>query len=223
MIDSARDGILENTKETVTLVPKLPSGLLTPQILTTFSAIAQKYQIPAMKITSAQRIAFVGVKPEQVESIWADLAQIGIVPGAAAGNAIHYIQACPGTDCCRLGQRDSLALAQKIDQAIAELPIPAKTKIGISGCPLSCGEGIVRDIGIFGKKATGWTVQIGGCSGINARLGEVIAKDLSDEDTLALVIKLLTYYNQNAKPRERMYRFVPRIGLEQIKQDLSLS
>jgi len=222
MADGAREGILENTKETVTLVPKLSFGLLNTDILDAFSAVAKKYNIPTIKITSAQRIAFVGVKLDQVDAVWADLAQIGIEPGAAAGDAVHYIQACPGTECCRLGQRDSLGLGAAIEEAINELPIPAKTKIGISGCPLSCGEGAVRDIGIFGRKATGWTIQIGGCSGINTRVADVLAKDLSDEDTISLVVNILKYYHANAKPKERMYRFVTRIGIDQIKADLNL-
>lgn len=223
MVDGAREGILENTKETVTLVPKISFGLLTTEILDAFSAVAKKYEIPAMKITSAQRIAFVGVKMDQVDAIWADLAQIGIEPGAAAGDAVHYIQACPGTECCRLGQRDSLGLGAKIEEAIKDLPIPAKTKIGISGCPLACGEGAVRDIGIFGKKMSGWTIQIGGCSGINTRIADVLVKDLSDEETVETVVKILKYYQDNAKPKERMYRFVARVGVEQIKADLNLA
>ena len=87
MADGAREGILENTKETVTLVPKLSFGLLNTDILDAFSAVAKKYNIPTIKITSAQRIAFVGVKLDQVDAVWADLAQIGIEPGAAAGDA----------------------------------------------------------------------------------------------------------------------------------------
>ena len=88
---------------------------------------------------------------------------------------------------------------------------------------MACGEGIIRDIGIFGRKATGWTVQIGGNSGLNARLGEVLAKDLDDDQLVELVVKLMTYYKENMKPKERMYRFVPRMGgIDAIKQALGL-
>lgn len=217
--DTARGGIVQNDKTSVAIVPKIHAGLLTPELLEKIAEVARKYNIPIIKITSAQRIALVGINPEDVEAIWSDL---GMEVGYAVGDAIHYIQACPGTGSCRLGQRDSLGLADKLDKAIEPLTIPAKTKIGISGCPLSCGEGAIRDIGLFGKKATGWTLSIGGNSGLNARFGDVIAKDLDDDAAVDLVVRLLKFYQENAKSKERLYRFVPRIGVDAIKKALGL-
>lgn len=217
--DTARGGIVQNDKTSVAIVPKIHAGLLTPDLLEKIAEVARKYNIPIIKITSAQRIALVGINPEDVEAIWSDL---GMEVGYAVGDAIHYIQACPGTGSCRLGQRDSLGLADKLDKAIEPLTIPAKTKIGISGCPLSCGEGAIRDIGLFGKKATGWTLSIGGNSGLNARFGDVIAKDLDDDAAVDLVVRLLKFYQENAKSKERLYRFVPRIGVDAIKKALGL-
>lgn len=217
--DTARGGIVQNDKTSVAIVPKIHAGLLTPELLEKIAEVARKYNIPIIKITSAQRIALVGINPEDVEAIWSDL---GMEVGYAVGDAIHYIQACPGTGSCRLGQRDSLGLADKLDKAIEPLTIPAKTKIGISGCPLSCGEGAIRDIGLFGKKATGWTLSIGGNSGLNARFGDVIAKDLDDDAAVDLVVRLLKFYQENAKSKERLYRFVPRIGVDAIKEALGL-
>ncbi len=217
--DSARGGIVQNDKTTVAIVPKIQAGLLTPELLEKIAQVARQYNIPIIKITSAQRIALVGIQPEDVENVWHDL---DMEVGYPVGNAIHYIQSCPGTESCRLGQRDSLDMAQRLDEAIAPLEIPAKTKIGISGCPLSCGEGAVRDIGLFGKKATGWTITIGGNSGLNARLGETLAKDLEEEAAVDLVVRLLKYYKENAKGKERMYRFVPRVGIQTIKEALNL-
>lgn len=218
--DSARGGIVQKDKNTVAIVPKLPAGILTPEILEKLAQVTRKYHIPVVKITSAQRIALVGIQPDDVEAVWQDL---GLEVGYPVGDAIHYIQTCPGTETCRLGQRDSLDMAQRLDDAIAPLTIPAKTKIGISGCPLSCGEGAVRDIGLFGKKATGWTVTIGGNSGLNARIGETLAKDLDEDAAVSLVVRLLQYYQANAKGKERMYRFVPRVGLDVIKEALGIT
>ena len=218
--DSARGGIVQNDKTTVAIVPKIHAGILTPELLEKIAQVTRKHNIPIVKITSAQRIALVGIQPEDVENVWQDL---GMEVGYPVGDAIHYIQSCPGTETCRLGQRDSLSMAQRLDDAIAPLEIPAKTKIGISGCPLSCGEGAVRDIGLFGKKATGWTITIGGNSGLNARLGDTLAKDLDEDAAVDLVVRLIQYYKENAKSKERMYRFVPRVGLDTIKAALGVA
>jgi NAD(P)H-nitrite reductase large subunit len=108
-------------------------------------------------------------------------------------------------------------MAQQLDELMQNIDFPAKVKIGVSGCPLNCGEGFVRDIGLFGKK-DGWTVIIGGNSGLNARRGDVLAENLSDEEALNIIKKFAEYYNSNTNTKERLYRFVPRVGLEEIKK-----
>ncbi len=218
--ESPRSGIVQKDKETVALIPEIKFGMMTPEDLEKIAAVARKYEIPVIKITSAQRIALVGVKPEHVEAVWKEL---GMEPGNGLGTGLNYIKACPGEAVCRLGQRDSLAIAERIYDVVKPMGIETKLKFGISGCPLACGEGVIRDIGIFGKKSTGWTIQIGGNSGLNARLGEVLAKDLDDEQLLQVVTKLMLYYKENMRTKERMYRFVPRMGgVEAIKQALGL-
>mgnify|MGYP000016865330 FL=1 len=218
--ETARTGIVQKDKETVALIPEIKFGMMTPEDLEKIAAVSRKYEIPVLKITSAQRIALVGVKPENVEKVWEEL---GMEPGHGLGTGLNYIKACPGEAACRLGQRDSLGMAERIYDAVKPLGIESKIKFGVSGCPLACSEGIIRDVGIFGKRATGWTVQIGGNSGLNARLGEVLAKDLDDDQLIDVVVKLMTYYKENMKTKERMYRFVPRMGgIDAIKEALGL-
>lgn len=218
MTDTARGGILQRDKETYAIVPKVSMGLLTPEYMEGIAKTARKYNIPVIKITSAQRIALVGIKKEDIENVWHDL---NMEVGYPVGACLHYVQSCPGTEACRLAQNNSLTMAQKLDELLGNMDLPAKTKVGVSGCPLNCGEGFVRDIGLFGKK-TGWTVIIGGNSGLNARVGDVLAENLSEEEALNLVKKFAEFYIANAKNRERLYRFVPRIGIAEIKRELNL-
>ena len=88
--ESARTGILQKDKETVALIPEIKFGLMTPDDLEKIAAVTRKYEIPIVKITSAQRIALVGVKPEHVEGVWADL---GMEPGHGLGTGLNYIKA----------------------------------------------------------------------------------------------------------------------------------
>lgn len=218
--ESARTGIVQKDKETVALIPEIKFGMMTPDDLEKLAAVSRKYEIPAIKITSAQRIALVGVKPEHVESIWEEL---DMEPGHGLGTGLNYVQSCPGTSVCRLGQRDSLDMAERLYQEVKPLGLDVKLKIGVSGCPLQCGEGAIRDVGVFGKKATGWTVQIGGNSGLNARIGEVLAQDLEDDLLVDVIHRLMVYYKDNMKPKERMYRFVPRMGgVAEIRKAIGL-
>jgi len=97
------------------------------------------------------------------------------------------------------------------------MELPAKVKIGISGCPFCCGESFVRDIGMFGKKK-GWTVIFGGNSARRPRIGDIIAENLEKEEAITLTKRCLVYYAENGKKKERTARFIERIGIDALKE-----
>ena len=149
MPDIPKGAILQRDKETYAIVPRTPVGLVSPEDLERIAKVARKYQIPVIKITSGQRFALVGMNKDDVDKIWEDL---GMDVGKATELCLHYVQACPGTAVCKFGVKDSLGLGMEIEKFFSGLDLPAKVKIGVSGCPFCCGESFVRDIGILGKK-----------------------------------------------------------------------
>ena len=216
MSEGPKGAILQRDKETYAIVPRIPMGVLTPEILEKLAKVARKYDVRIIKITSGQRIVLVGIKPQDVSNAWNDLE---LEVGPAEGLCVHYVQACPGTETCKFGQGNSLGLAAKIENMYVGKKdfIPAKMKFGISGCKLNCAESFVRDVGAFATPQ-GWTVVAGGNSGGRPRIGNVIAENLSEEKTLELVKRMLDYYARNARQRERLPRFIERIGTEEFKK-----
>lgn len=216
MSDDKKGAILQRDGATYAIVPRTPVGLVTAEQLETIAAVTRKYNIPIIKITSGQRFALVGIREEQVDDVWRDL---GIGIGKATELCLHYVQACPGTTVCRYGMQDSLGLGTELESLFSGIELPAKLKMGVSGCPFCCGESYVRDIGAFAKKS-GWTVIIGGSSARRPRIGDVIAQDLSGEAVMELVKKILEYYRKNGKSKERMAQFVDRVGIEAIRGEV---
>jgi len=216
MSDKSRPkgAIIQRDKKTYAIVPRTPLGLVTPDILENIAKVARKYEIPIIKITSAQRMALVGMKPEIVEEVWQEL---GLDVGPAVGVCVHYVQACPGNTLCKFGVQDSLGLGGKLEKLFVGMELPAKAKIGISGCSMNCGESYMRDFGAFGKKS-GWTVIFGGNAGGKPRIGDVIAEGLNDEGVIDLAKKCFEYYAANGKKKKRTARFIERIGIEEFKK-----
>lgn len=211
---SAPDGaILQRDKETYAIVPRTPMGMLNAEYLERILNVVKEYNIPIVKITSGQRLALVGMTEDQIDPIWDAL---GRDIGRATELCVHYVQACPGTAVCKFGKQDSLGLGQELEEKYLGVDFPAKVKFGISGCPLSCAEGKVRDIGVYGS-AKGFTLTFGGIAGLNPRIADVIAEDISREELVALIDKLLAYYKENARKRERSSKFVDRVGIDVIK------
>jgi NAD(P)H-nitrite reductase large subunit len=211
-----RGAILQRDGMTYAVVTRIPAGIVTPDDLETIAKAGRKYKVPMLKITSGQRIALIGLEPDDVERVIADL---GPLAKPETAPCVKFVQACLGTDMCRFGNQDALGLACEVERAFRDKIYPAKLKIGISGCPRCCGESRMRDIGIMGT-SRGWTVIFGGNSGIKPRIGEVIAKNLSGEEAIDLVRRLLEYYRGRAKPKERTARFMDRVGREALNSDL---
>ncbi len=216
MENGPRGAIIQRDKTTYAIVPRTPAGIVSPEDLENIVKVVRRYDIPVIKMTSGQRLVLVGIKEEEIEDIWNEL---GMTVGQATAPCVHYVQACPGTAVCKYGQQDSLGLGLGLEEMYQDMNLPAKLKMGISGCPRCCGESYLRDIGVVGN-AKGWTVTIGGNSGGRPRIGDVAAKDLSDDEAKDLVRRLLEYYRDHGKPGERTARFVERVGFDAIRKDV---
>lgn len=206
-------GAVQQKDGSYAIVPHFPLGLITPADLRNVADVAEKYQVPVLKITSAARIAMVGFKEEDVAAAWEDL-EPGI--GHAIGLCVRSIKACPGTTVCRLGKQDALGLGMALDKRFHGFQLPNKCKMGVSGCINNCAETPVKDLGFVGKK-DGWTVLVGGNAASRPQLAVELCSGLNDEQALALADKVLNYFKENGKKSERMGRFIERIGFEQFK------
>lgn len=214
MSDVPEGAILQRDKKTYAIVPRIPVGLATAENLEEIAKVVRKYNIPIIKITSGHRLALVGMKKEEIKNIWQDLK---MEPGKATELCLHYVQACPGNDVCKYGVRNSLGLGIQIEKFFLGMALPAKVKIGVSGCPFCCAESFVRDIGMFGKKS-GWTLIFGGNSGRRPRVGDILAEGLSAKDAIDLTKRCLEFFAARGKNKERIARFVERIGIDEVKR-----
>lgn len=209
--------ILQRDGETYAIAPHIPGGIVYPETLRKIADIAEKYGAAALKITSAQRIAIVGLKEEDLDAAWGEL---NLKPGAAIGLCVRSVKICPGTTFCKRGKQDSVGLGLKLDEKYHGMQLPSKLKIGVSGCHNSCSEPMIKDIGLMGT-AKGFTLSVGGSAGPRPRLGSVVAKDLTEEQSLDLVEKIINFYKKYPKPR-RIGEVIDEIGLEKFKEEVGL-
>jgi len=217
MAEQVEGAILQRDGCTYAVMVRSPAGLVTPELLERVAAIARKYHVGTVKITSGQRLDLIGVRPKDLVGIFEELGPDAV---RRTGPCVRYVRSCPGIRHCKNGTQDSLALALAIEEKYRELPFPAKLKIGISGCPRCCGDSRTRDIGIMGSKS-GWTVLFGGNSATRPRFGDVLATDLTTDEVHDLLDRLLEYFRTHALPKERTSRFMERIGIDTLRHDLA--
>lgn len=203
--------------KTYAIMPGIKMGMLTPDDLEKIASICRKFDVPVTKITSAQRLAFLGMEPELLEALKKELQIPDTLPHTR--NRIHYVQSCPGSEWCKYGTGNSLALGAKIERLELDGPLPYKVKVGVSGCRMCCCESWIRDVGLVSQK-NGWKLIFGGNGAGRPRIGDVVAEDLNDVEAVALVQKCLNFYITNAKFKTRSARFMERVGVDELKKGL---
>lgn len=213
-----RGAVLQRDKKSYAIVPHTPGGIVSPEILRKLADVAEKYGAAAIKATSAQRLAIVGLKHEDVEKAWADL---GMDPAHAVGLCMRSVKICPGTTFCKRGQQDAVGLGLELDKKYHGMELPSKFKMAVSGCQNSCSEPAVRDIGIMGTPK-GYVVMVGGNAGLKPRLGDRIATQMEPDQVLELVDRIINWYKENGKRNERIGELIDRTGLDTFKKGVGL-
>ncbi len=214
-----KGAVLQRDKKTYAIAPHVPAGLITSDQLRKLADVADKYNVQAIKITAAQRIALVGLEENDIDSAWQDL---GMKPGAAIGLCVRSIKTCPGTSFCKRGFKDSVSIGLKLDDRYHGMNLPNKLKIGVSGCPNSCADNHTRDIGLMGTPK-GWTVFVGGKGGTIPRLGDRLVMGIPDEKVLDLVDDIVNLYSDNANNKERLGAYIDRVGFEEFAANFNLT
>ena len=211
--DGEKGVIIQRDKKTYAVAPHIPCGVVNPETLRKLADVSEKYGAQALKITSASRIAIVGIEEKDLDAVWSEL---GMSPGFAVGLCVRSVKACPGTTFCKRGMQDSLGVGLKMDSKYHGKELPGKFKMGISGCPNQCAETCIKDVGLVGMK-NGWRVLVGGNGGGKPRLSQELVRDLTTEEAMELADKVIEYYQANAKPHQRLGAMIEKMGFEEFK------
>lgn len=210
-----KGAVIQEDMKTYAIIPYIPGGFVDPATLIKIANIAEKYGAKTLKVTSNQRIAIIGIKHDEIDKIWKEL---DMKPGGFTGKRVRPAKLCPGTTYCKRGQQNTIEMGMKIDTRFQGMELPNKLKIGLSGCPNSCAEPAVKDIGLIGTKQ-GWNLLVGGSCGIKPMIGQILARNLREEEALELIGKVIGYYKENGE-RTRLGMFINKIGFEEFKDEI---
>ncbi|BBH69020.1 nitrite reductase [NAD(P)H] [Actinoplanes sp. OR16] len=200
---------------TFSVVPQMKGGVTTPAQLRKIAEVAEKYDVPMVKLTGGQRIDLLGVPKEQLPAMWADL---DMPSGYAYAKSFRTVKTCVGSDFCRFGVGDSTALGIALEERYQGLEGPGKMKLAVTGCPRNCAEAYVKDLGVVAIDGGKWEIYVGGAAGAHIRKGDLLTTVGSAEEVIRLTGRFLQYYRENANWLERTYAFVPRIGIDTIRE-----
>lgn len=198
---------------TYSVIPRIYGGETTPDDLIRIATVAKKYAVPTVKITGGQRIDLLGIKKEDLTSIWKDL---DMPSGYAYGKALRTVKTCVGSEWCRFGTQNSTGLGIHLEKELERVWFPAKVKLAVSGCPRNCAESTIKDVGIIGVEG-GWEISTGGNGGVHVVATEMLCLVETAEEVEEVVKAYLQHYRETGRHNERCAPWQKRVGMESIK------
>ncbi|MFC1708622.1 hypothetical protein ACFL2J_00985 [Candidatus Omnitrophota bacterium] len=210
---------------------RMNSGKYDANQLSALVKISKKFATGIMHATTRQGLEIPFIRFEDIDTVEKEVKGAGINPGTS-GPRVRTTTACPGNNWCKSGLVNTFALFDRIEKELdvrCGMDLPHKFKIAISGCPNKCTRPQASEIGIHGfvdisnqEKLIGYVVYLGGCGGKTPRLGFKLGKTFTEEEVLSLIEKVVIFYKNNAKPRQRLALLIEEIGRDKIIKELGL-
>lgn len=198
---------------TYSVVPRMWGGLTTPDELRRIADVAEKYQVPTIKVTGGQRIDLLGIKKEDLIEVWRDL---DMPSGHAYGKSIRTVKTCVGLEHCRFGTQLAMSMGVKLEKMLFDMYAPHKVKLAVSGCPRNCAEAGIKDVGVIGVDS-GYEIYVGGNGGIKTEVAQFFAKVKNDEEVMEYAGAFLQLYREEGFYLERTCHYLARVGLDYAK------
>jgi nitrite reductase (NADH) large subunit len=201
---------------TFSVVPRMWGGLTTPAELRVIADVAEKYEVPTVKMTGGARIDLLGIRKGDLPKVWEDLGKAGLVSGHAYGKSIRTVKTCVGAEHCRFGTQLSMSMGVKLEKMLFGMWAPHKVKLAVSGCPRNCAEAGIKDVGVIGVDS-GYEIYVAGNGGIKTEVAEFLCKVKSDDEVQEYSGAFLQLYREEAYYLERTCHYVARVGLDYVK------
>jgi ferredoxin-nitrite reductase len=185
--------------------------------------IAERRGSGTLRLTVWQNLILSDIPEAQVAGAVAEIEALGLATSASAIGG--GLVACTGNAGCKFAladtKRDALALADYLEPRVAlDQPI----NIHLTGCPNSCAQHYVGDIGLLATKVDaggdddveGYHLILGGGSGTESVLGREICRDIpADELPVRLEAGLAAYLAQR-EAGESLHSFANRHSVEEL-------
>ncbi len=199
---------------TYSVIPRMWAGETNASELRRIADVVDKYAIPTVKVTGGQRIDLLGIKKEDLVSVWKDL---DMPSGHAYAKGLRTVKTCVGSEWCRFGTQDSTQMGKDLERMLWRMYAPHKVKLAVSGCPRNCAESGIKDVGVIGVDS-GWEIYIAGNGGIKTEVAAFFVKLKTSDEVLEYAAAFLQLYREEGWYLERTVHYVQRVGMEYVKE-----
>jgi ferredoxin-nitrite reductase len=205
----------------------IPVGVMTSRQMRRLAELAANYGSGQVRLTPWQNLLVPDVPDGFVETVKRGLTRIGL--HYEATNIAGGLVACTGNTGCKYAATDTkghaVALAEYLNKRVRlDHPI----NIHFTGCPHSCAQHYIGDIGLQGVKVAigaasveGYNIVFGGGSGALSGIGREIFRGISFDEVLSLLERVCKTYLARRRPSETFLEFSRRHEVKELQEMFS--
>ena len=199
-------------------------GRLTAEQMRTAAELADRYGSGAVRTTSMQNFLIPNVRLERAEMLARELEVAGFALDASPFR--RGTVACTGSEFCKLALTETKGFARGLVESLEQrLPgFDQQLRVNVTGCPNSCGQHWIADIGLEGKKikVDGAVVDayyfcVGGAVGRHQTVARPIGLRLPAGDVAPAIERLLRAFQTERRDHENFRQFAARHTDEELR------
>ncbi|MBI3878002.1 MAG: NirA family protein [Verrucomicrobia bacterium] len=205
----------------------IPVGIMQTRQMRRVAELAANYGSGQMRLTPWQNLLISDVPDAFVETLKRQLVRIGFHHEAT--NIAGGLVACTGSKGCKWSSTDTkghaIALAEFLNKRV-QLDQPIN--VHFTGCPNSCAQHYVGDIGLQGVKVAigsasgeGYNIVFGGGTGAHAAIGKEVFRGISFDEVPRLLEHVLKTYQARRKSGETFAEFTRRHEVKELQEMFS--
>jgi sulfite reductase (ferredoxin) len=203
-------------------------GRISAEQMRAAAELADHYAGGELRTTNMQNLLIVNVPQQNAAPLARELDAIGLRPGGSAfwRGAI----ACSGSEFCKLAITETKSFSRWLVEELEErLPgFEQHLKLHVTGCPNSCGQHWIADIGIEGKKIKSgdrlldaYYFCLGGAVGLHQSIARPIGYRCLATEVPDAIERLLQHYLLAKGPAENLRQFFARHSDAELREFLA--
>ena len=207
-----------------TVEVKVSRGDMNPEQFRGIANIMREYCGGYARTTVGQNIVLRWVRDESLYEVYSRLKDLNLAD--IGSQSITDVVSCPGTDSCKLGITSSMGLNKAIQDRVELMeisdPLTKKIHIKMSGCPNSCGQHHIANIGFHGaamkvgpQQLPAYHMFVGGSyDNGDLRMATQLKVRLPAKRGPEAVERVVKLYERDRKSGEEFNAFFDRVGPE---------
>ena len=204
------------------------SGRITPEELRKIATLAERFGDGTLRTTASQNILVLNIPDSRLDAFRLGASETGVPLDGLAFQ--RGTLSCTGSEFCKLAitetKQFSIRLARELDDRLPEFD--HVIKLNVTGCPNSCGQHWIADVGLQGvlinrdgEQVEGFDFFVGGGIGARSGIARRVGFRAPADDVADALERLFVAFTEGRRRGETFHGWTRRVGDDEVKSVLA--